>query len=509
MIKIDPSSLINYYNLLQNYSSSDEAKKLVLDLCEGLTSLDADSLKIAMSAVIENHNSDICDQRISRVSDLKASANFGDFIGFVEEPEKSFYVVGDLHDDMQSFDQILRSVDFSKNFENIRLIFLGDYVDRGKDRLSLINKIITLKYFLPNSIYLLKGNHELYRVDQEGNYFSPMLNASPNSHHFDLLTFLVNSDKPQHRAFSKQNGIDRDLIELYANLFDSMPSVALFNFVDLKICAMHGGLPRPNLNHESFYSGDEFKDFNSLLHDNTIDTVGVLQKKNMLWSDPYEGVEEAFRDSSEVRFWFSKQQFVSFCEKYDIDLILRAHESQNDGYKTYFNDRLISIFSSGGRNHDEDSVSNESSFYEKVSPNIVRIGSSILSLNINFTKDPIIAVEAEFHSDDITKSRYYHEHQLHASFNDRKEIDYQLIQRRSTSTDVIEIIDLHKPENKKILIPKSSETYYRHSDLSQFFGIRKDTCFVLNHETAIITNISDVEIYIRESDVLLSACESS
>ena len=190
MIKIDPSSLINYYNLLQNYSSSDEAKKLVLDLCEGLTSLDADSLKIAMSAVIENHNSDICDQRISRVSDLKASANFGDFIGFVEEPEKSFYVVGDLHDDMQSFDQILRSVDFSKNFENIRLIFLGDYVDRGKDRLSLINKIITLKYFLPNSIYLLKGNHELYRVDQEGNYFSPMLNASPNSHHFDLLTFL-------------------------------------------------------------------------------------------------------------------------------------------------------------------------------------------------------------------------------------------------------------------------------------------------------------------------------
>ena len=180
MIKIDPSSLIDYYNLLRNYSSSDEAKKLVLDLCEGLTSLDADSLKIAMSAVIENHNSDICDQRISRVSDLKASANFGDFIGFVEEPEKSFYVVGDLHDDMQSFDQILRSVDFSKNFENIRLIFLGDYVDRGKDRLSLINKIITLKYFLPNSIYLLKGNHELYRVDQEGNYFSPMLNASPN-----------------------------------------------------------------------------------------------------------------------------------------------------------------------------------------------------------------------------------------------------------------------------------------------------------------------------------------
>ena len=109
-----------------------------------------------------------------------------------------------------------------------------------------------------------------------------MLNASPNSHHFDLLTFLVNSDKPQHRAFSKQNGIDRALIELYANLFDSMPSVALFNFDDLKICAMHGGLPRPNLNHESFYSGDEFKDFNSLLHDNTIDTVGVLQKKNVL-----------------------------------------------------------------------------------------------------------------------------------------------------------------------------------------------------------------------------------
>ena len=113
-------------------------------------------------------------------------------------------------------------------------------------------------------------------------------------------------------------------------------------------------------------------------------------------------------------------------------------------------------------------MSNESSFYEKVSPNIVRIGSSILSLNINFTKDPIIAVEAEFHSDDITKSRYYHEHQLHASFNDRKEIII-INTTCGSSTDVVEIIDLHKPVNKKILIPKSSETYCRHSDLSQFW----------------------------------------
>ena len=62
MIKIDPSSLINYYNLYR-ITISDEAKKLVLDLCEGLTSLDADSLKIAMSAVIENHNLHM-DQRI-------------------------------------------------------------------------------------------------------------------------------------------------------------------------------------------------------------------------------------------------------------------------------------------------------------------------------------------------------------------------------------------------------------------------------------------------------------
>ena len=509
MNKIDSSSLVDYYNLVNKYASSDEAKKFVLDLCEGSLLLDAEALNFAISGVIESHSSNIYDEKISTIGDLKSSGNYGDFIGFIDDPDLSFYVVGDLHDDMQSFDQIIKSIDFSNNFENIRLIFLGDYIDRGKDRLSLINKIISLKYFLPNTIYLLKGNHELYRVDEDGNYFSPMLNANPNSHHFDLLTFLINSEKPQHKAYVKQNGIDKALIKLYAKLFDSMPSVALFNFKNLKICAMHGGLPRPNLNRDSFYAGDEFNAFNTLLSDSSIDTVGVLQKKNILWSDPYDGIDEAFRDSSEVRFWYSKDQFISFCEKYDIDLILRAHESQNDGYKTYFNNRLISIFSSGGRNCGEDSVSNENSFYEKVSPNIIKIAHSILSLNINFTKDPIISLEAEFHSDQITNSRYYHEHRFHTSFKGGKKIDYTLIDRLKDSEDVIEIIDLHMPDNRKILIPKASETYYRHSDLSQFFGVHKHTCFVLNHETRTITNISDIKIYIREDDISLSAGEST
>ena len=41
---------------------------------------------------------------------------------------------------------------------NINLLFLGDYVDRGKNRLNVINLLITLE------LILVIGLHDTYRV---------------------------------------------------------------------------------------------------------------------------------------------------------------------------------------------------------------------------------------------------------------------------------------------------------------------------------------------------------
>ena len=65
-------------------------------------------------------------------------------------------VVGDTHGDYISTRNALR---ISEN-ENIPVIFLGDYVDRGPQQLETIISLFEAKVSSPASVYLLRGNHE-------------------------------------------------------------------------------------------------------------------------------------------------------------------------------------------------------------------------------------------------------------------------------------------------------------------------------------------------------------
>lgn len=78
------------------------------------------------------------------------------------ENSESLTVVGDLHGDSESFNKILNNC---KNEKNNYIIFLGDYADRGKNGLEIIEKLKELKE--NGNVVLLKGNHEDY--DEKGN----------------------------------------------------------------------------------------------------------------------------------------------------------------------------------------------------------------------------------------------------------------------------------------------------------------------------------------------------
>ena len=71
-------------------------------------------------------------------------------------------VVSDLHGDYECFSQILNEIDYASYLSDARnkLVFLGDYVDRGSNSVAVLYSVFQLKAEHPDSIVLMRGNHE-------------------------------------------------------------------------------------------------------------------------------------------------------------------------------------------------------------------------------------------------------------------------------------------------------------------------------------------------------------
>lgn len=77
-------------------------------------------------------------------------------------PEGRAVFVGDTHGDIDASEQVLRHY-LKKPY---RIVFLGDYVDRGDDSEENINYLLRMKIEHPEDIFLLSGNHEGHMVKE-------------------------------------------------------------------------------------------------------------------------------------------------------------------------------------------------------------------------------------------------------------------------------------------------------------------------------------------------------
>ena len=68
-------------------------------------------------------------------------------------------VIGDVHGQFYDLYGILKKV-HKPDSTNEKLLFLGDYVDRGAYGVEIVLLLLSLKLRYPDAIYLLRGNHE-------------------------------------------------------------------------------------------------------------------------------------------------------------------------------------------------------------------------------------------------------------------------------------------------------------------------------------------------------------
>ncbi|KAI9353266.1 Metallo-dependent phosphatase-like protein [Zopfochytrium polystomum] len=221
-------------------------------------------------------------------------------------------VCGDVHG--QFFD-LLKLFEVGGDPSTTRYLFLGDYVDRGYFSIECVLYLWAVKWWYPNSVFLLRGNHECRHLTE---YFTFKLECN---------------HKYSERVY-----------EACLESFCALPLGALMN---KQFLCIHGGLSPELTTLEDFKSINRFRE---------PPTHGLMC--DLLWADPLEefGQERSseFFVHNGVRgcsYFFSYHAACSFLERNNLLSIIRAHEAQDAGYRMYRKTRttgfpsVITIFS--------------------------------------------------------------------------------------------------------------------------------------------------------------------
>ncbi len=203
-------------------------------------------------------------------------------------PQGKVVFVGDTHGDIDASEQVLRHY-LKKPY---RIVFLGDYVDRGDDSEENINYLLRMKLEHPEEIFLLSGNHEGHMVKEL-------------------------------RPANFWESLSLEEREQYGRVFSSLPLCATSAN---GMVALHGALP-------------ELKSFEEI---NQIE-CGDSNWDRILWGDFVEGDGDLLGD-----LWgrprFGGAYFDRLMERYRKKILVRSH--QPHAPSLMFKKRCITIFTS-------------------------------------------------------------------------------------------------------------------------------------------------------------------
>ena len=139
--------------------------------------------------------------------------------------------VGDIHGSLERLKGLMALV---RPEGRDRVVFLGDYIDRGPDGKGVIDYLIAFGVRFPNSIFL-KGNHEEMFLD--------FLNER------DQLGFLVNGGETTLASYRKEGGIN--IPKAHLDFLEKLPT----SFETDQFIFVHAGL-RPGLPLRAQREGD-------------------------------------------------------------------------------------------------------------------------------------------------------------------------------------------------------------------------------------------------------------
>lgn len=223
---------------------------------------------------------------------------------FMEQPvlleiSSPLNVCGDTHG---QFSDLLRLFDFGGTPPKTNYLFMGDYVDRGKNSIETICLLLAYKIKYKDNFFLLRGNHESDNINRVYGFY----------------------DECKRRYNLK-------IWKNFSDCFNCLPVSAL---IDDKILCMHGGLS-PDLT-----SLDQIR---KIVRPTEVPDRGLLC--DLLWSDPDRDVKGWGDNERGVSVTFSDDIVEKITDNLELDLVCRAHQVVEYGYEFFANRRLVTVFS--------------------------------------------------------------------------------------------------------------------------------------------------------------------
>ncbi|VDM95516.1 unnamed protein product [Thelazia callipaeda] len=220
--------------------------------------------------------------------------------GTLIEIDPPVIVCGDIHG---QYSDLLRIFDKSGFPPEANYLFLGDYVDRGKQSIETVCLLFCFKIKYHENFFMLRGNHECYGINRVYGFYEE-----------------INRRYRSVRLWAK-----------FQDVFNYLPYAAT---IGSKILCMHGGL------------SPKLEDLHSLRNiQRPSDPQPPSMELDILWSDPDDGVFGWHPNARGISYVFGADIVTYFCEKLNIDLIARAHQVVQDGYEFAANRQLVTIFS--------------------------------------------------------------------------------------------------------------------------------------------------------------------
>ena len=228
---------------------------------------------------------------------------------------ENLVIISDLHGDSNSLFRILSEINYKQflSKELNKLVFLGDYIDRGSDSLSILYSVCYLKSTYPNSVILMKGNHE-----------------APAEFPFS----------PHDFPYEVEDRFGNRWREIYKDILSMFTMLTLATVVKHKLLLVHGGLPTQEAAAENFRESIAFA------HERQVRN-SVLEE--ILWNDPRQIDENKGQERSRrgLGRYFGPNVTRTWLQATGTKAVIRGHEPCQ-GFRLDHDNMIMTLFSCTG-----------------------------------------------------------------------------------------------------------------------------------------------------------------